>query len=149
MLARLESEASNQVMARKKEDGTFVPQTKYQKWLEPLLIERGVKVAELGRMIGKDYNYIWKLARGEPGVNRNQERPGYEVAFAIGEALGDTIGSLTAADYPVPNLSVIRAGISAQVFHPSGASKQLTVTEDDILRLLLEAEMRENRAKNN
>lgn len=77
--------------------------TGFQRWLLPALDRAELSIADLGRMIGKDYNYAWKLARGNPNEDPNvQRRPGYEVALAIGEKLGDVQGALAAAEYPLP-----------------------------------------------
>lgn len=71
-------------------------ETRYSKWLRSALNKRGIDLAELGRVVNSDYNYMWRLSAGV------RKRPGYEIALAIGEALKDVEGSLQAAEFSRP-----------------------------------------------
>jgi hypothetical protein len=130
----------------------FTPITPYQKWLVPLMIQRELQVADLARLVGKEYNYIYKIVRGDPSSNEGRNnvpsRPGYELAFLIGEALGDVLGSVTAAEYPIPDMTAtIKTGMSAVVYRPDGRAQTVLISESDILHLLVEADLKEKASK--
>ncbi len=83
----------------------YEPQTDFQIWVKPHLEARGWLYTELARQLvraGLDVteNYVYRVVRGDPERSPNARRPGYEIAFAIGQILGDVAGAVKAAGYP-------------------------------------------------
>lgn len=67
--------------------------TPYAQWLAGAMRQRDIDLAELGRQVGSDYNYMWRLSAGR------RRRPGHDLAVLIGRVLGDVEGSIRAAEY--------------------------------------------------
>ncbi|WP_395091473.1 LexA family protein [Armatimonas sp.] len=83
----------------------YKPQTDFQTWVKPRLEARGWLYTELARQLvraGLDVteNYVYRVVRGDPERSPNARRPGYEIAFAIGQVFGDIAGAVKAAGYP-------------------------------------------------
>ena len=146
---------TSQYMARKPkaDTKTFVPFTDFQRWLAPVLKAKGWEPADLARAMNRDYNYVYKIARVDPSANdrRNNvpQRPGYETAYEIGVAVGDVIGAIVAAGYPLPDqISTVTEGQTLTLFAPSsGQRKPLFIGQDLLQRLLLESELQEKGIK--
>lgn len=83
----------------------YEPQTDFQAWVKPRLEARGWLYTELARQLvraGLDVteNYVYRVVRGDVERSPNARRPGYEIAFAIGQIFGDVAGAVKAAGYP-------------------------------------------------
>lgn len=73
-----------------------VSNTQFGQWLTTTLQARNdLDLAELGRRVGSDYNYMWRLSTGR------RKRPSYELTVSIGQQLQDVPGALDAAGYPL------------------------------------------------
>lgn len=110
----------------------YEPRTNFQRWLKAyfdknqtagigpttykelyeLLIARGVEVTD---------SHLYKIVRGDP-AKYPAVRPGYELAWQIGEIAGDVQGALTASDYPIADTPTITS--------PDGKTR--TVTADGL-----------------
>ncbi len=88
----------------------WTARTDFQKWIKPLLDARAADgkwpatyqdLREELRERGVDVKetYIYKLVRGNPAVYATNQRPGYELALAIGQVFGDVEGVLKACGY--------------------------------------------------
>jgi hypothetical protein len=98
--------------------------TKYAQWLRDAVERRGIDLADLGRRVNSDYNYMWRLSSGQ------RKRPGYELAVAIGKELGDLTGSLVAAEYPLIQPLSHQAG-QPPVAPPSDDAPELIRVRDE------------------
>lgn len=83
----------------------YVPHNDFQRWVKPRLDGRDWSYRDLARQLHEEgqavsENFIWRVVRGDPARYANANRPGYEVAFGIGKALGDAPGAVRAAGYP-------------------------------------------------
>ena len=108
----------------------YEPKTKFQKWVKPLLAERGWNYSDLFRELvvgGEDVteNYLYRIVRGDPEKFKNAARPGYDLAVAIGRILGDVGGAIDAADYALPGATPGGRRI------PLGGGYELTAPEND------------------
>lgn len=143
----------------------WTARTDFQKWIKPLLDgreaagkwpgtyqdlhqelrERGIDVKE---------TYMYKLVRGNPAVYATNQRPGYELALAIGQIFGDVEGVLKACDYTLASQPVATLGGAGRVI--SGMSLQLLDLFDGlrepsrlatlgVVRALLESETARSR----
>lgn len=128
-------------------DEEFVPRTPYQEWVNPAMKRAGIGISELAAAVEVDRTYLWRIARGNPEVYPKQRRPGYELAFAIGERLGDVIGSLKAAEYPIPADSKEVSPGETLYFWRTGQKVNVRMTDEVIQRLMLEADFQEGRDK--
>lgn len=73
--------------------------TPFSNWLVEAVARRGIDLAELGRIVGSDYNYMWRLSVGL------RNRPSHDLTLAIGEALKDVPGAMKAADYKIVSVA--------------------------------------------
>ena len=83
----------------------YTPHNDFQRWVKPRLDERDWSYRDLARQLhasgqAVSENFLWRVVRGDPERYANANRPGYEVAFGIGKALGDAPGAVRAAGYP-------------------------------------------------
>lgn len=134
---------------RRKKD--YEPKTDFQRWLKPYLkigTDEEISTQNLHkRLEGKklngdgDYteNYLYRIIRGDPETYPNAARPGWALAFAIGEIVGDTPGAMRAAGYPVPDQKIIRDGdkliVMGEVYRiiaPDGKPEEVEI--DDNIR---------------
>ena len=83
----------------------YVPHNDFQRWVKPRLDERDWSYRDLAKQVHASgqtvsENFLWRVVRGDPARYPSAQRPGYEVAFGIGKALGDAPGAVRAAGYP-------------------------------------------------
>ena len=56
----------------------------FYEWLQRVMRETGVTLAELARRAECDYTYLWRLVNVGRSKGRQYKRPGYEMAARIG-----------------------------------------------------------------
>ena len=101
--------ATRNVEDRRKKD--YEPKTGFQKWLKPFLkigTEQEITYTDIYRRLideGIDVteNYVYRIVRGDPDTYKNAARPGYDLALAIGEIVGDPLGGIQSANYKLPS----------------------------------------------
>ena len=74
--------------------------TPFSLWFQSATEAADLSLAEIGRRVESDYNYMQRLRSGV------RKRPSYKLAKAIGAVLGDVPGALAAAGYedqPLPS----------------------------------------------
>ena len=68
-------------------------------WLRRKLVERHTSLAQLCRMAGCDYTYLWRIIHSDTAAGRKYTRPSYHLTRRIGEALDAPLEALAAAGY--------------------------------------------------
>ena len=139
--AKLPVGAMAYIMVTTKTDGRksdWEARTDFQRWLKPLLVAnkgtgkasnyRELYEALRARGVDVTENHIYKIVRGDPAKYPTNKRPGYEVAVAIGEILGDVTGAVRAADFPA---------VATTATASSSDGRQITrVLDADAVRVL-------------
>lgn len=79
----------------RKSDPSVYRHTSYGEWFRSAVDRTQMDLAELGRLVESDYNYMWQLYSGR------KTRPGYNLAWRIGRVLGDIRGSLESGEWEI------------------------------------------------